>query len=268
ELLHYFCHKVGLHIVDLTFPIEILENSICEIKHNTNLTELMYEASLIIWDEALTMQKYAFQALDKTLRDIIEYKHPERSYLWDFYQLFLLTKSMIVNELNSNAQVDQRKNHFNKWLSDIGDGKIEAINREGANFPTWIKIPDNFLIKQWSSLIETIVQVTYPHFRSKQYNEEYLKERAILAPLNKDVEQVNDFMFDILSDSARTYKSSDVICKSLEQEGIYLIEFLNSLTFPGFPRHELNLKEGMPMMLLKYVNPFLGMCNGTSFIIT
>ncbi|KAK6934002.1 DNA helicase Pif1-like [Dillenia turbinata] len=116
-------------------------------------------------------------------------------------------------------------------------------------------------------MIKRINCFCYCFFRSKQYNEKYLKQRAILTPLNKDAEQVNDFMFDILSGSARTYKSSDEICKSssdnFEQEGTYPIEFLNGLTFPRFPRHELNLKEGTPIMLLRNVNPFLGTCNGT-----
>ncbi|GJY59321.1 retrovirus-related pol polyprotein from transposon TNT 1-94 [Tanacetum coccineum] len=59
-------------------PLELLENSTCGIKQNTHLAKLMQEVELIIWDEAPMTQKYAFKALDKTLRDILGYPAPEK----------------------------------------------------------------------------------------------------------------------------------------------------------------------------------------------
>ncbi|GJX71943.1 ATP-dependent DNA helicase PIF1-like protein [Tanacetum coccineum] len=58
-------------------PLELLENSTCGIKQNTHLAELMQEFKLVIWDEAPMTQKYAFKALDKTLRDILGYPTSE-----------------------------------------------------------------------------------------------------------------------------------------------------------------------------------------------
>ncbi|GKC75225.1 ATP-dependent DNA helicase PIF1-like protein, partial [Tanacetum coccineum] len=52
-------------------PLKLLENNTCGIKYNTHLAELMQEVQLIIWDEAPMTQKYVFEALDKTLRDIL-----------------------------------------------------------------------------------------------------------------------------------------------------------------------------------------------------
>lgn len=70
----------------------------------------------------------------------------------------------------------------------------------------------------------------------------------------------------------KEYKSSDEMCQgcsdNLEQESIYPTEFLNGLKFPGFPDHILRLKKGMPVMLLRNVNPSLGLCNGTRLVIT
>nr|GEV68805.1 helicase [Tanacetum cinerariifolium] len=59
-------------------PLELVENSTCEIKQNTHLAELLQEVQLIIWDEAPMTQKYAFEALDKTLRDILGYKNKDQ----------------------------------------------------------------------------------------------------------------------------------------------------------------------------------------------
>ncbi|GKB15347.1 ATP-dependent DNA helicase PIF1-like protein [Tanacetum coccineum] len=57
-------------------PLELMEKNTCGIKQNTHLAELMQEVKLIIWDEAPMTQRYAFEALDKTLRDILGYKSP------------------------------------------------------------------------------------------------------------------------------------------------------------------------------------------------
>ena len=40
----------------------------------------------------------------------------------------------------------------------------------------------------------------------------------------------------------------------------------NTLRPNGFPQHLLNLKPGMPIMLLRNINPRLGLCNGTPLI--
>ncbi|GJV04341.1 ATP-dependent DNA helicase PIF1-like protein, partial [Tanacetum coccineum] len=57
-------------------PLELMENNTCGIKQNTHLAKLMQEVQLIIWDEAPMTQRYAFEALDKTLRDMLGYKSP------------------------------------------------------------------------------------------------------------------------------------------------------------------------------------------------
>ncbi|GJU18149.1 DNA helicase PIF1, ATP-dependent [Tanacetum coccineum] len=59
-------------------PLELMENSTCGIKQNTQLAELMQEVQLIIWDEAPMTQRYAFEALDITIRDILGFKDSER----------------------------------------------------------------------------------------------------------------------------------------------------------------------------------------------
>ncbi|XP_071709130.1 uncharacterized protein [Rutidosis leptorrhynchoides] len=56
-------------------PLELMENSTCGIKQKTHLAALMHEARLIIWDEAPMTQRYAFEVLDKTLRDILGSKN-------------------------------------------------------------------------------------------------------------------------------------------------------------------------------------------------
>ena len=52
-------------------PLDINEHSTCEIKKGTQLARLIEEAKLIIWDEAPMAHRYCFEAVDRTLRDIL-----------------------------------------------------------------------------------------------------------------------------------------------------------------------------------------------------
>ena len=44
------------------------------------------------------------------------------------------------------------------------------------------------------------------------------------------------------------------------------VEYLNTLTPNGFPTHNLILKAGQPLMLLRNLNARQGLCNGTRLI--
>ncbi|GKD01762.1 ATP-dependent DNA helicase PIF1-like protein [Tanacetum coccineum] len=127
-------------------PLELMENSTCGIKQNTHLAELIQQVQLIIWDEAPMTQKYAFEALDKTLRNIL-----------------------------------------GRWYR-AGEKK------QGEDEATWIEIPERFLIKH-------VVQEMYLDFTTRQHDDDYLKERAILTPRNDDADAINAYMFKKLAGS-------------------------------------------------------------------
>ncbi|GJZ18882.1 ribonuclease H-like domain-containing protein [Tanacetum coccineum] len=52
-----------------------------------------------------------------------------------------------------------------------------------------------------------------------------------------------------------------------EVEILYTTEYLNILNFTGIPPHELELKIGTPIMLLRNINIIGGLCNGTRMIV-
>ncbi|XP_015973562.1 uncharacterized protein LOC107496743 [Arachis duranensis] len=54
-------------------PLSINEDSICNIKPGTPLCKLICKAKLIIWDEAPMLSKYCYEALDKSLKDILRF---------------------------------------------------------------------------------------------------------------------------------------------------------------------------------------------------
>ena len=51
------------------------------------------------------------------------------------------------------------------------------------------------------------------------------------------------------------------------QQAKYPTEFLNSLNISGMPPRNLKLKIGLPIMLLRNINPNAGLCNGTRLTI-
>ena len=62
------------------------------------------------------------------------------------------------------------------------------------------------------------------------------------------------------------YLSADTV-EDEAQAGLYPVEFLNALSPSGLPPHRLLLKIGSPVMLLRNLNPFKGLCNGSRLIV-
>lgn len=59
-----------------SIPISINEDSTCNIKQASDLAELIVKWKLIIWDEAPMLHKYCFEALDRTMRDLLFFVNP------------------------------------------------------------------------------------------------------------------------------------------------------------------------------------------------
>ncbi|CAG8630050.1 9691_t:CDS:2, partial [Racocetra persica] len=62
--------------------------------------------------------------------------------------------------------------------------------------------------------------------------------------------------------------SIDETNTSENQENLYPVEFLNTITISGLPSHKLTLKLGAPVMLLCNINPTEGLCNSTHLVCT
>lgn len=52
-------------------PIPTMNNSTCKIDYDDDIAELLRQTKLIIWDGAPMAHKHAFEALDRTLKDVM-----------------------------------------------------------------------------------------------------------------------------------------------------------------------------------------------------
>ncbi|XP_019101905.1 PREDICTED: uncharacterized protein LOC104699074 [Camelina sativa] len=139
---------------------------------------------------------------------------------------------------------------FSKWISDIGNGKINKPN-DGE---TEIDIPEDLLITECKSLTDP----------------DFYQEKAILCHAN-DVDQINDYMLSQLPGQEKECYSADSISpahSTPDDDMLYPPEVLNSIKASGLPDFKLRLKVGAPVMLLKDLNPYDGLCKGTRLQIT
>ena len=88
---------------------------------------------------------------------------------------------------------------------------------------------------------------------------------TILAPTNKEVGALNEVIQNWLPKAGVKLLSADTL-ENPQDAFRFNTEYLNTLKPNGFPQHILNLKPGMPLMLLRNINPRQGLCNGTRLI--
>ena len=86
-----------------------------------------------------------------------------------------------------------------------------------------------------------------------------------MAVTNKEVASVNSIMNEMLPGSGDKFSSSDTL-ENNDDLLRFNSEYLNTLLPNGFPPHVLSLKPGMPLMLLRNLNPRQGLCNGSRLI--
>ena len=259
------------------------ESPTCYIKKGTDEANVLEQCSLIVWDEATMSHKNALQALDNSLKDIrssslifggvvlllagdfrqtlpiIPKGTPadevnaclKSSHLWQFVDTMQLTTNMRARLLNAETA-----DRFPTTLLQIGNGLL-PLDEDG-----------NISTKELGHCTpspEALCEGVYPDLHLNFRNQEWLCERALLAPTNMAANCINVQLLQKLPGEVRCYNSVDTITEQ-DQVTHYPTEFLNSLEPPGMPPHKLTLKVGCPVMLLRNLDaPKL--CNGTRLVV-
>ncbi|XP_057761126.1 uncharacterized protein LOC130981559 [Arachis stenosperma] len=281
-------------------PLKLHEDSVCSIKQGSPLAKLICKAKLIIWDEAPMLNKICYEALDKSLKDILRSSSSynedlpfgdkvvvlggdfrqilpvipmgsrqdivqatiNSSYLWSSCKVITLSQNMrlTVGVPESNSiEIKQ----FAQWLLRIGDG-LEGDSIDGESE---VNIPEEILIKDNADGFDNIIRFVYPDILTNLKQSTFFKERTILAPTLDVVHEVNNHIMKHIEEDEKVYLSSDSMCVeegSMESElDTFTPDVLNAINCSGLPPHELILKVGVPVMLLRNIDQFNGLCNGT-----
>ncbi|XP_076910518.1 uncharacterized protein LOC143568190 [Bidens hawaiensis] len=122
-----------------------------------------------------------------------------------------------------------------------------------------IDIPDDLLIKDSVDPISKLFDFVCPDILQNYENQCYFQDRAILAPTNEIVDEINDSLLKFFPGGGFEYLSLDTICSSeyindTVDAALYSPKLLNGLRISGLPNHKLVLKVGVPVMLLRNLN--------------
>ncbi|CAB3244972.1 unnamed protein product [Arctia plantaginis] len=257
----------------LPLNLQTIEEPTCNITKNSAMAKVLSASKIIIWDECTMAHKRALEALNRTLKDL---RNDSRCFggamillsgdcrqtlpvisrstaadeinaclkssnLWRYVKKLQLTTNMRVALLNDTSAED-----FSEQLLTIGNGQVPVDESSGL-----ISFPNNFC--NFVSSKDELINNVFPDIISNYENNEWLSDRAILAAKNKDVDDLNYIIQNKIIGTMHSFKSID--CVTNEDEATnYQIEFLNSLDVPGLPPHNLRLKVGSVVIMLRNIN--------------
>ncbi|CAN1306098.1 ATP-dependent DNA helicase PIF1 [Linum perenne] len=274
-------------------PIDIHHTSTCHIKRGTQLAHIIRNTELIVcicdlMDLPMSGNGYKpFGGKTVLLGGDFRQTLPvvtgggrgesvdaclTRSVLWSHCRLLHLSTNMRLDASASNNIPVFQNMLFGEWILAVGNGQIPGIRAAQYHHLDYIEIPQQFITPAGQNPVGSLVAVVYPELQISFASMEYIKARTIVTPTNKIVDDINSYILQLIPGNPKTYLSSDTLItenndqRALDEE--YPVEFLNSLSFNNIPEHSLQLKPKTVVMLLRNLNPSLGLCNGTRIMLT
>jgi len=285
--------KIQIQHSAFGIPIKCHKDASSKLLHHSKRDAgyKLWQTKVIIWDESSMIHCFQFNCVYKLFKELAVRWFPANSRLpfggkiviigGDFRQILPVVSLRNESEIkkciiksSSTFQhfetcfltVNQRTNadevKFIQWLKKVGDGTANLKDN-----PNFIEIPDKFIVANDNSPEESM-----KFFRSI-YDTEVLNDpkklsgRAILSSINEDSLKINNLILEMLEGDEVKYLSADSDSGAEEQKQIYSDEFSNSLTPSGVPPHELRLKVGAIVILLRNINIHKRQVNGARLIV-
>ena len=273
-------------------PLILDEDCRLRIPLGTELAKLVEMARLIVIDEATMLNNMLLEALDVCLRDIMNTDVPfggkvpvlcgdfrqtlpvipgasragivskclNQHPLWQQFEVMYLTKNMRVN-----AQSDPKLLAWSEWLQSIGDG----VEGEQVTIPEELGIGIEADTKKQPMAeldsMKKVIDAVFPDLANNLADPEWLTGRSILTSTNKERHRINEVMVGMAPGKEVLLSSADKVDNEQDARS-FSVEYCNSLDPTGLPRHKIKLKPGVPVMLIRNLDPSNGLCNGTRLI--
>nr|XP_012152725.1 PREDICTED: ATP-dependent DNA helicase PIF1-like [Megachile rotundata] len=163
------------------------------------------------------------------------------SNLWPEFHLLRLTQ---------NLRVEPGESDFANYLLRIGDGSANVADTDITS------IPDNIL---FHGSIQDLINWVYESNLAEPN-----PDNALLCPRNDHCDYINNLILDRLEGQQRIYFSEDqLIDPSAASIADYPHELLNHVEVAGLPPHEIRLRVGAIVMLIRNMSLIDGLVNGT-----
>jgi ATP-dependent DNA helicase PIF1 len=131
-----------------------------------------------------------------------------------------------------------------------------------------IELP-SYIHKVWSDT--ELCERVFPAAEMAQVNgdSDFFASRAILTIRNVDLDQFNQALLNKIPGELHTLYAVDSaqLDDIADNHEEFSREFLQTVDLPGMPPSILQLKVGVPIMLLRNLQPSEGLCNGTRLVV-
>lgn len=262
-------------------PLNVNEDSICDIKRNTQLYDLIKRTALIIWDEVPMQYKYYFIAVHRTLTDLLDNENLFGGISTvsggDFAQILpVVRKGTRATIVEANIQCCFIWPRFEKlflyqnmriFCGAANESFAKWIEKMFYDSPLFGDIKLSDTVHQLQT-VESFSNTVFPpaEFSQAHSNTKFFKSRCILALRNNICAEWNMRVINNLQGDLHTLDSADRILEETaasHRSNFLLPEFLRTLETESLAPAQLRLKIGAPVMLLRNLTPPEGMCNGT-----
>src|SRR5205814_2422887 len=177
------------------------------------------------------------------------------SPLWHHVQCLPLTINMHLFSPQMSPEERLRQEQFANHILAIGEGR--DTNNEIIQWPLHGIVTDDTSRSLANAIYPTLAD---PNVRLP--TAQHLAERAILAARNDTVDKLNEQLLASMNGEVFTSYSADKAVDEGDAE-TYATEYLNTVNLSNLPPHELKLKIGAAVILLRNLSPSTGLCNGT-----
>ena len=275
----------ALYDADVVFldELSMLDRLLFELLHNTSIDlhhrfnpqlhrtfHTPFAGKLIIGSgdlrQCLPIKKFADRAT--IVRSVMN-----RSYLWVHFKEIRLSinERVMRNALSLPESLQKKCEQFSEQLLMLGNGTFPIYD------PTNSTVDISKIVNTTTTLetsIKAFVLWCYPELQEGySFTAPHLQDtisiynKAILCALNDEVDEVNKIAVELMNGEQIQFFSADELDRNSDDYQDLPIEYLNSISMGGLPPHILDLKIGCPVILLRNINPKIGLCNGTKLIV-